>query len=97
MKDRRKTLEDDTLLGVLQTEPFRVVLVLAFERFDLNVVLERFLEIRQVLDVQLDVWFRTERVSSSQSGMVQSREDETRGSHRKSLRFWPTRNRCRYT
>ena len=55
MKDRRKALEDDTLLGVLQTEPFRVVPVLAFERVYLDVVLERFLEIRQVLDVQLNV------------------------------------------
>lgn len=42
---RRERFEADTLLRILQTEPFSVVLVLAFESLDLDVVFEGLFQI----------------------------------------------------
>ena len=60
VEDGRKLLEDDALLGVLEPEALGVVPVLALERLDHDVVLERLLEVAQVFDVELDVCGRGE-------------------------------------
>jgi hypothetical protein len=55
MENGRERLEDDALLRILQPETLGVVAVLAIESFDLDVVLERLLEVLEVLDVELNV------------------------------------------
>lgn len=55
MQHRRKLLEDHTFLRILQPVSLRLVLVLSLQRLDLDVVLERFLEIAHALDRELNI------------------------------------------
>lgn len=55
MQHWRERLEDDTLLGVLESKALGVVSVLSIHRLDRHVVLERVVESLEVLDVELDV------------------------------------------
>lgn len=55
VQDGRELLKDDALLGVLQPVAFGVVPVLPVQRLDLDVISERFFEVPQVLDVELDI------------------------------------------
>jgi len=56
VEDGGELLEDDTLLGLLQTVSLRVILVVALQSFHQNVVVKRLLEIFQPLHVQLNIW-----------------------------------------
>jgi hypothetical protein len=69
VEDRRERLEDDTLLGVLQTQTLSLVLVLPIERLDRDVVSERVVQILHALDVELDVC-RKEAKRGSSSAQV---------------------------
>lgn len=55
VKHRRERLEDDALLGVLQTIALRLVLVLAVKCFHSYVVLERLIQVLHTLDIELNV------------------------------------------
>lgn len=55
MQHGRERLEDDTLLGVLQSVLLGTVLVLALHHLDRNVILERLLDVVEALDIELDV------------------------------------------
>jgi len=48
-------LENDTLLRVLQSKTFRLVLVVTLKGFDLDIVAERFAKVLHPLDIELDI------------------------------------------
>ena len=53
---RRERLEDDTLLGILQSISLRHVLVLTVQRLDGNIVFERLIQVLHALDIKLDIY-----------------------------------------
>lgn len=55
VQNRRERLEDDTLLSILQTVSFRLVLVLPIQSLHLNVIEERVAKGAETLDGKLDV------------------------------------------
>lgn len=55
VEDRREGLEDDTLLGILQSISFRLILVLTVQSLDGNIIFERLVEVLHALDIQLDI------------------------------------------
>ena len=55
MQHRREGLEYDTLPRVLQAITFRLVLIVALQRLDNHVILERLVQVRHALDIQLYV------------------------------------------
>lgn len=55
MQDRRKTLENDTLLGILEAITFRHILILALQSFFRNIIFERFFQVLASFHVQLNV------------------------------------------
>ena len=66
MQDGREGLEDDALFGVLKAVALGLILVLAVEGLDLDIILERIVEVLNPLDVQLQICPRAAFSTASQ-------------------------------
>lgn len=58
MEDGREGFENDSLPRILQSISFGGVSILSFQRFDLNIVLERIFQSSESLDIELNVYNR---------------------------------------
>lgn len=56
MEDRWEGLEDDSLLGILETIALCLILIFTIQRLHLNIIFERFIQVLHPLDIELDVY-----------------------------------------